>query len=151
MGPLTVTERGVFGAGRVKCDVGMFGWASRGGRMAQPVWEDSGGQMSQSSNSWGRDAHLKRSAALLSLDRATLRSSATPPPLGRLDYLLAGVVASFAPMIFLLFYQAESWFMVGLVGALFWTLLDLLMPGFFRFTLRGRFRQVLKTRFGSER
>ncbi len=54
-------------------------------------------------------------------------------------------------MIFLLFYQAESWFMVGLVGPLFWTLLDLLMPGFFRFTLRGRFRQVLETRFGIER
>ena len=55
MGPLTVAERGVFGAGRVEWEVGMFGWASRGGRMAQPVWEGSGGQMSQSSNSWGRD------------------------------------------------------------------------------------------------
>ena len=43
MGPLTVAERGVFGAERVKWEVGMFGWASRGGRMAQPVWEDSGG------------------------------------------------------------------------------------------------------------
>jgi len=108
----------------------------------------------------GHAARVERSAQKLATILAEEFGCEPPGPVveedGRLQRLaetvvLAGVVASFAPMIFLLFYQAESWFMVGLVGALFWTLLDLLMPGFFRFTLRGRFRQVLETRFGIER
>ncbi len=109
---------------------------------------------------WHHAARVERSAQKLATILAEELGCERPGPVveedSRLQRLaqtvvLAGVVASFAPMIFLLFYPAESWFMVGLVGALFWTLLDLLMPGFFRFTLRGRFRQVLKTRFGIER
>ena len=42
MGPLTVAERGVFAAGRVDWDVGMFRRAGRGGLKAQAVGEGSG-------------------------------------------------------------------------------------------------------------
>ncbi|SVD76689.1 uncharacterized protein METZ01_LOCUS429543, partial [marine metagenome] len=58
VGPLTVAERSVFGAERVKWEVGMFIRAEGGGRMAQP---GGGGQLLQSSNWSGSDGSNTKS------------------------------------------------------------------------------------------